>query len=99
MLSIMESKWLRRFFKEKDPKGCFPSGKQMSQELIPGMLPRTMQCFMFPALVVCATISIPSHLWTSRTWFDTFTMVVIFVDDEWHVQHVTMGLFKALDTS
>ena len=38
VLSIVESSWLRRFVMQRDPKVCFPSQKQRSQELIPRIL-------------------------------------------------------------
>ena len=35
----------------------------------------------------------------SRTGWDTFALVVNFIDDCWVPRHVTVGLFEAQDTS
>ena len=48
VLSIVDNNQL------KESQGWFPSRKQMSQELILEMFARTMQCFVLPALGVCA---------------------------------------------
>lgn len=50
---------------------------------------------MLPTFSECAIFLVIFHLWISCTWFDTFTMVMNFVDNEWQLQHVTVGLFKA----
>lgn len=67
VFSIVESSGLRRLVMYRDPKVHSLSHKQLSHQLIPGMLAKTMQCFMLPALNVCAIIYVTSNLWMSHT--------------------------------
>ncbi len=39
------------------------------------------------------------NLWMLRMGFDTFALVVNFLNQEWVPCHVTIGLFEAPDTS
>lgn len=53
VLSIVESNGLRRFVMYRDLKVRFPSHKQLSHELIPWMLAKTMQnALCYPPLVL-----------------------------------------------
>ena len=98
-LSIVESAWLRRLMMRRDPKVVCPSRKQLVREHIPAMLTKTMDRYALPLISSCQTASITFDLWMSRTGWDTFALVVNFIDDCWVPCHVTVGLFEAQDTS
>jgi hypothetical protein len=35
----------------------------------------------------------------SKTKFDTFDLAIDFIDDDWVLRHVTIGMFETLNTS
>ncbi len=49
---------------------------------------------MFPIIVTYSFVSIIFELWMSHVIFDTFALVVNFIDDYWVLNHVTIGLFE-----
>ena len=98
-LAVVESLWLRRLVMRRDPKVKFPTRKALVHEHIPALLAKTMERYVLPAIASCATASITFDLWMSRAGFDTFALVVNFIDDCWEPRHVTVGLFEAHDTS
>ena len=98
-LSIVESAWLRRLMMRRDPKVVCPSRKQLVREHIHAMITKTMDRYVLPLISSCQTTSITFDLWMSRTGWDTFALVVNFIDDCWVPRHVTVGLFEAHDTS
>ena len=83
----------------RDPKVVCPSRKQLVREHIPTMLAKTMDRYVLPLINSCQTASITSNLWMSRIGWDTFALVVNFIDDYWVPHHVTVGFFEAQDTS
>ncbi len=58
------------------------------------MLSKIMEEYVFPSPTTCVTISITFDLWMSKISFDTFAMVINFIDSNWVPQHITIGLFK-----
>jgi hypothetical protein len=58
------------------------------------MLAKITECFMFPIIVTYSFVSIIFELWMSHVIFDTFALVVNFIDDYWVLNHVTIGLFE-----
>ena len=98
-MSIVESAWLRRLMMRRDPKVVCPNRKQLVRKHIPAMLEKTMDRYVLPLISSCQTASITFDLWMSRTGWDTFALVVNFIDDCRVHRHVTVGLFEAQDTS
>jgi hypothetical protein len=58
-----------------------------------------MDKFVLPLLARRATVFITFDLWMSWCGFDTFRLVVDFVDDECIPQHVTVSIFEVAGTS
>jgi hypothetical protein len=83
----------------QDPMMKFPTLKALVHEHIPALLAKTMERYVLHAIASCATTSITFDLWMSRVGFDTFTLVVNFINDCWEPRHVIVGLFEAHDTS
>jgi hypothetical protein len=69
------------------------------QEHIPKMLTKTMECFVFPIIVIYSSMNIIFDLWISHIIFDTFALIVNFIDDYWVFHHVTIGLFEVPNIS
>ncbi len=57
-----------------------------------------MDKYMQPLLAKCETISITFNRWMYRIGYDTFCMIMNFIDDTWQLHHVTIGLFEAPNT-
>jgi hypothetical protein len=77
-----------------DQKFVFPFHKKLVQEHIPRMLTKTMECFVLPKIVTYSSLSIIFDLWMSHVTFDTFTLVLNFINDYWVLHHVTISLFE-----
>jgi hypothetical protein len=99
VLSMMECPWLHPLVMRQNGKVHFPTQKQLVKDCILLMLAKTMDCYVFPTLAQCDIVIVTFDLWMSRTSFDTFALVVNFLNWEWVPCHVTIGLFEALDTS
>ncbi len=76
------------------PKIYVSISQNLVQEHIPKMLAKITECFMFPIIVTYSFVSIIFELWMSHVIFDTFALVVNFIDDYWVLNHVTIGLFE-----
>lgn len=63
------------------------------------MFTRTMEQYVLPSIRKCTTVSVTFDLWMSRGTQDTFCVVVDVLDTDWMPQHVTVGVFRADDTS
>jgi hypothetical protein len=45
------------------------------------MMLKTMEDYVLPTLITCVIVNITFDLWMSKTNFDTFVMVINFVDN------------------
>ncbi len=77
----------------------FPTRKQLVKDHITFMLAKTMDRYIPPPLAQCNTTIVTFDLWMSWMSFDTFALVMNFLNLEWVPCHVTIGLFEALDIS
>ncbi len=64
------------------------------EEHILSMLQKIMDTYVFPTLSNCAIANVTFDLWMGQSRFDTFALVVNFIDDAWVSKHVTIGFFK-----
>lgn len=62
------------------------------------MLSKIMEEYVLPSLTTCVTLNITFDLWMSKTSFDTFAMVINFVDNNWVPQHIIISLLKTPNT-
>lgn len=97
-LSLCNSPCFQHLVLQCDSKVDFPSRRSLVQEHIPLMLSKSMEEYVLPSLTTCVTISITFDLWMSKTSFDTFAMVINFVDNNWVSRHITIGLLKTPNT-
>jgi hypothetical protein len=56
-----------------------------------------MELYVFPSIALCATTMV--DLWMSKFSFDTFALVINFINEEHVPCHVIVGMFEALNTS
>jgi hypothetical protein len=57
-----------------------------------------MEEYVLPTLVTYVIVSVTFDLWMSKTDFDTFAMVVNFVNNNSVPQHITIDLFETFNT-
>jgi hypothetical protein len=58
------------------------------------MLAEVMKMHVLLAITQCVTTTITFDLWTSKIGFDTYTLVINFIDDDWVPYHVIKGCLK-----
>jgi hypothetical protein len=54
-----------------------------------------MDTYVLPTLFSCVTTGVNFDLWMNWSGFDTFALVVNFIDDGWVPKHVTINIFEA----
>jgi hypothetical protein len=63
------------------------------------MVQKTLDLHVFPNLSFVATIACSFDLWMCRGVVDTFTLVIIFLNESWNPIHVIVGLFEVDETN
>ena len=58
-LSSIEDIWLRRMCLRIDPHIVFPSRRQLSEEILPAMVEKTMERYVIPNLESCVSAMPP----------------------------------------
>jgi hypothetical protein len=66
------------------------------KEHIIQMLMKTMEMYVLIAFAICQIMNIMFKLGLSRISFDTFTLMVNFLDNRCAFQHIMIELFEAL---
>jgi hypothetical protein len=54
---------------------------------------------MFPTIEKCAIMTTTFDLWMSRSKYDTFSLVINFINQSWFPCHIIVELFEAFNTS
>jgi len=93
-MSIVESPWIHQLIMSRDPKIKFPTHKQLMKDHIPSLFAKTMEYYVLFALMKCTTTSVTFDLWMNKTRFDTFVLIVNFIDDAWVPINATFELFE-----
>jgi len=83
---------------KKDPKVKFPTCSQFVSKHLFDMVAKTMDKYIQPLLAKCESTSITFNLLMSRIGYNTFCLIMNFIDDTWQLHHVTIGLFEAPKT-
>ncbi len=63
------------------------------------MLQKIMEIYLFPTLVQYAIINVTFDLRILRTRFDTFALLVNFINDQRVPCHLTIGFFETPNTT
>jgi hypothetical protein len=57
-----------------------------------------MKHHVLPTLVDAITITTTFDMWMSLGGFDTFSIVVYYINKKWELCHVTVGIFEVHET-
>jgi hypothetical protein len=99
LIQFVESVWLKHLTMHLCPKLNFPSKRQFSQEILLGLVKKTSQMYVFLALVECHFATMSFDLQMFKRAYDVFALVIKFLGSDWQPKHVTIGLFKAIETT
>jgi hypothetical protein len=72
----------------------FPSKHQLVNETFPIVVNKTMDKYVIPFLASWITYIVSFDLWIFCAGYDTFIVVVNFINDEWEFVHITMGILE-----
>jgi hypothetical protein len=72
----------------------FPSKHQLVNEIFPSVVNKTMDKYVISSFVSWITYIVSFDLWIFHVGHDTFSMVVNFINDEWELVHITMGILE-----
>jgi hypothetical protein len=92
-LSSIENVWIRRLVLRQCGRVTFYNKRQFNSEVILSMVGKTMECHALPTFIDATIITTTFDLWMSRRGFDTFALVVNYINKKWEPCHVTMGNF------
>jgi hypothetical protein len=62
------------------------------------MVSKTMERHVLPTLADATTIIATFDLWMSRKGFDTFALVMNYINKKWEPCHVIVGIFEVHET-
>jgi hypothetical protein len=62
------------------------------------LVEKTKQKYILPKLKQCYSAT-SFDLWMSKGAHDVFTLVISFLSEKWQLQHITIGLFEANETT
>jgi len=57
-----------------------------------------MATYLLPTIVQCATMTTTFDLWMSRLGYDTFSLVINFINPGWVPCYIIFGLFETTNT-
>jgi hypothetical protein len=77
------------------PIVVFPSKKLFSREDLVNLVEKTKQEYMLPKLKQCYSTTFSFDLWMSKGAHNVFALVISFLNEGWHPQHITIELFEA----
>jgi hypothetical protein len=93
----VESVWLKHLILHLCPKLNFPSRRQISQEILLGQVITNSEdksTICFSRISRFFSITTNFDLWMSKGAYDVFTLVINFLNIDYQLKHVTIGLFE-----
>lgn len=84
----VKSHWLHHLVLQQCLCEVFINRRQFIKHVIPSMVAKTMENYLFFALNDYITIIASFDLWMFQASFDTFVLVVNFVNSKWLLYHV-----------
>lgn len=97
-LFICDNTWFQHLVLQFDLNVDFPSQRSLVRKHILLSLLKIMEEYVLPTLVTYVIVSVTFDLWMSKPNFDTFAVVVNFVNNNLVPQHITIDLFESLNT-
>jgi hypothetical protein len=70
--------------------------KLFSNIVLPELVEKTKETYVFPLLNDCSCVTANFDLWMSKGAHDVFVLVIKFWGFDWKPQNVTFGSFKLL---
>jgi len=67
-------------------------------EVLLDIMTKTKEKYVFPTLVSCITCRTSFDMWMLHANYDTFTMVINFVNSYWEPTHVIVEVFEVQNT-
>jgi hypothetical protein len=77
----------------------FLSRKTFSQEILLDLVQKTKDVYVFTRTFSSMSTTASFDLWMSKGAYDIFTLVINFLDENWQLKKVTIGLFEAIETT
>jgi hypothetical protein len=97
-LFSVEILWLRCLILHPCRHVKFPSCCQIVIKVFPNILEKTKERCVSPTFTSCVTYTCSFDLWMSYVHFDTFAMVMNFINPPWEPTHVTIGIIELDNT-
>jgi hypothetical protein len=63
------------------------------------MVSKTIECHVLLALIETTTSVVTFDLWMFQISFDTFALVVNYINKKWQPCHIIVGLFEVHETT
>jgi hypothetical protein len=90
--------WLKRLVLHQCGQVTFPSRQQLGNEVIPSMVNKTMEHHVLPTLANAITVIATFDMWMLRGCFNTFVLVVNYINKKREPCHVIVGIFEVHET-
>ncbi len=97
-MQFVESMWLKHLILRFCPKLNFLSKRQFSQEILLGLVEKTIQQYVLLALANYFSTTTSFDFWMSKGAYDVFALIINFLSNDWQAKHVTIGLFEVIET-
>jgi len=75
------------------------SRKIFQQDIIPTLVQKTKEDYVLLEFSQCVSAIANFNLWMSKGAYDIFALVINFLDGNWKLKRVTIGLFEAIETT
>jgi hypothetical protein len=76
----------------------FPSKRLFSLDILPSLVEKTKQLYVFPTLAECYFAIAYYDFWMFKKAYDVLGLVINFLGNDWP-KHVTIGLFESTITT
>jgi hypothetical protein len=67
--------------------------------MLHNLVERIKHEYVLPKLVECYSTTTSFYLWMSKGTHHIFVLVINFLGVDWQPKHITIGLFKASETT
>jgi preprotein translocase subunit SecB len=99
LMRIVESIWLQRMAYRLCPQVVFPSKKKCVDDVLSGLVEKTMLTYVHLALADYISTTCTFDLWISKGVHDVFIIVINFLSSKWEAKHIIIGLFEVSNIS
>jgi len=98
-IQFVQSMWFKCLILHLCPKLNFLSIRQFSQDILPRLVEKTNQLYVFFAFAKCHYVIVSFDIWMSKGAYDVFALVINFPSNDWQSKHVTISLFETTKTT